>query len=112
MWFAGTVFVDFFFLAVIFFIASAAIGRFYIGVGNLFLFASWQEDFFFQLAASVVFRCCVLGVVLFRNFAVLTSFLFIVYCFDYHPVFGGLCFHTFLILLPCFSFFVLTILYP
>ena len=54
---------DFFFLAVIFFVASAAIGRFfYLVVGSLFLFVSWQEDlFFFQLAACVVFGCCVLG---------------------------------------------------
>ena len=59
-----------FFLADIFFVASAAIWRFfpiYIVVDNLFLFASWQEDFFFQLAASVVFGCCVLGVVLFSQ---------------------------------------------
>ena len=48
--YSGTVFVDLFFLAVIFFVASTAIGRFfpiYIIVGNLFLFASWQEDLYF-----------------------------------------------------------------
>ena len=42
---------DFFFLAVIFFVASAAIGRFfpiYIVVGSLFLFESWQDLFFFN----------------------------------------------------------------
>ena len=41
---------DLFFLAVIFFVASAAIGCFfpiYIVVGNLFLFAYWLEDLFF-----------------------------------------------------------------
>ena len=34
----------------------------------------------------------------------LTSFYLIVFCFDFHPIFGGVCFHTFWILLPCFSF--------
>ena len=76
---------DFFFLAVIFFVASAATGRFspiYIVVGSLSLFVSGQEDLFFflfQLAACVVFGCCVLGVVLFSQFR--SAYLVLAYSF-------------------------------
>ena len=90
----------------------------YIFVGNLFIFASRQEDLFSSISGFRCFRvpcfgCCpfslfciaypVFACALFlRHFR--ADFSAYSFCFDRHPVFGGVCLHTFLILLPFFSF--------
>ena len=58
---------------------SAFFFSIYIVLGSLFLFVSWQEDLFFQLAASVISGCCFLGFVLFSQFW--SAYLVLAYSF-------------------------------
>ena len=59
---------------------------------------------FFSISGFRCFRVLCFACCPFSQFC--SAYLGLAYRFgfDFHPVFGGVCFHTFLILLPCFSF--------